>query len=415
MTAEMTMPATAEASAPSRSSWRRLFPWWLQVLAVFVVTRVVTTAIMLRLAVVHQGVPWTGLRDTYVHFATTWDGGWYQTIGMTGYPSVLPLSPTGLVEQNPWAFMPVYPFTVRALMTVTGLDWANAAVLVALLCSAAACLVLYRLFRVSLSEGQSLMAVVFFCVAPTSPILQIGYAESAAILLTATMLLLLVRKRWGWVFPIILVLGLLRPSGLAIAAMMGLYFLFRIWQRVRSGVAFPRSEVILTIALGAWGLFVGFAWLLIAWAVTGSFSAYTDTELAWRSVFIGEHELVPFTSWFAGGGWWGQLWFSSPMVGMGIVVVIVLGFLALFFSASARRLDVFSRTWIGGYAIYLFAFFYPQSSTFRILMPMFPLFGALAVPRSPLFRVFLVAASLMGQVVWLLLCWVFTPGDWSPP
>lgn len=414
----MTATAPAVESTPTtRTSrpWSAFFPWWLQILLIFAATRVVTTAIMLRLALVHQGVQWTGLRDTYVRFATTWDGGWYQGIGMNGYPTVLPLSPSGAVEQNSWAFMPVYPFTVRGIMEVTGLDWHTAAVLLAVVCSAAACLVIYRLLRVSLTHGQALMAIVFFCVAPTSPILQIGYAESAAILLTATMLLLLIKGRWIWVFPLVLVLGLLRPSGLAIAAMMGLYFLYRLWRRFRHDQPFPRSDWLPTVALTAWALFVGFLWLLIAWAVTGSFSAYTDTELAWRAVFVGEHELIPFTSWFVGGAWWGGLWFGSPLLGMAITVVLVLVFLTIILSRWTQRLDIFSRSWVAGYAIYLFAFFYPQSSTFRILMPMFPLAGALAIPRSPLFRVTVVVASLVGQVIWLIFCWVLMQDDWTPP
>ncbi|TDX78308.1 hypothetical protein EDF35_1508 [Rathayibacter sp. PhB151] len=415
MTATAAQAASPAPSAEIERRRRSFLPWWVQVLLVFAVTRVITTAIMLRLAMSQGGVPWTGLRDTYVRFATMWDGGWYEKIGTVGYPLVLPLSPSGDVEQNTWAFMPVFPFTVRAVMTVTGLDWSTAAVAVAVVCGAGACLVLYRLLRVSLSEGQALMGIVFFCVAPTSPMLQIGYAESASILLTATMLLLLIKRKWLWVFPLVLVLGLLRPSGLAFAAMMGIYFLYRVWRHARGTEQFPRSEWIPTVALTVWGLVVGFAWLLIAWGVTGSFTAYTDTELAWRAVFIGDTELVPFTSWFAGGEWWGRLWFDSPLVGMGIVVVLVLLFLNILFSRWARKLDIFSRMWVGGYAVYLFAFFYPQSSTFRLLLPMFPLVGALAVPRSPLFRTFVVAVSLVGQVVWLILCWVFTPGDWTPP
>ncbi|MWV31130.1 hypothetical protein [Rathayibacter iranicus] len=411
--AEIVTRPTETAGARSLWRWLGALPWWIRVLAIFAVSRVITTAIMLRLTPLSGES--TDLRDIYVRFATTWDSAWYKRIGMTGYPSVLPLSPSGGVEQNPWAFMPVYPFTVRGLMSVTGLDWSSAAVLVAVLCSAAACLVIYRLLSVSLSESQALMGIVFFCVAPTSPILQIGYAESAAILLTAVLLLLLLRRRWAWAFPVVLVLALLRPSGLAIAAMMGLYFLYRVWRHVRGTETFPRSECIPVVALTVWGLAVGFAWLLIAWAVTGSPSAYTDTELAWRAVFLGKHDLIPFTSWFAGGAWWGDLWFGSPIVGMGVTVIVVLGFLVVLLSRATRSLDIFSRLWVSGYAIYLFAFFYPQSSTFRILMPMFPLAGALAVPRSALFRVFVVAASIVGQVAWLLLCWVFTPGDWTPP
>ena len=49
------------------------------------------------------------------------------------------------------------------------------------------------------------------------------------------------------------------------------------------------------------------------------------------------------------------------------------------------RLGVDIRLWLGSYALYLLAVFFPQSSTFRLLAPMFPILGALAVPRSRLY------------------------------
>jgi len=396
-----------------RRAQLRLVPWWARVLAVFVLTRVVTTVIMLQFAANQQANSWTGPSPAYVDFATMWDGRWYEIIATAGYPSVLPVTDAGEIGENAWAFMPLYPVVVRLLMLLTGLGWATAGVAVSVICGAVACLVLYRLMRHSLSESQALVAVLFFCVAPTSPMLQIAYAESMAMMLTAIVLLLLVRRRFAWVFPVVLVLGLTRPSGLAFAAAMGLYVVYRFVRRGKE--PFPRADAVPAVALTVWGLVVGFLWPAVAWAVTGSPTAYTDTELAWRSSYIGYQELLPFTSWFQGGAWWGGWWFGAPMLGIVLVVVLVLLFVGVLASPWTRRLDLFSRAWVAGYGVYLFAFFFPQSSTFRLLGPMFPLVGALAVPRSPLFRSALVVVSIAGQIGWITIGWAVDGYDWTPP
>ena len=45
------------------------------------------------------------------------------------------------------------------------------------------------------------------------------------------------------------------------------------------------------------------------------------------------------------------------------------------FTPAVKRLGVDLRFWVASYALYLLAVFFPQSSTFRLLMPMFPLLG----------------------------------------
>ena len=53
------------------------------------------------------------------------------------------------------------------------------------------------------------------------------------------------------------------------------------------------------------------------------------------------------------------------------------------FTPWVRRLGVDLRFWMLSYALYLLAVFFPQSSTFRLLVPLAPALGALAIPRSP--------------------------------
>jgi hypothetical protein len=73
------------------------------------------------------------------------------------------------------------------------------------------------------------------------------------------------------------------------------------------------------------------------------------------------------------------------------------------------------RLWLVSYVLYLLAVFFPQSSTFRLLVPLFPLAGAIAVPRSRVYRVAVVVGSVALQWLWLLVAWRVDGYDWTPP
>jgi hypothetical protein len=321
---------------------------------------------------------------------------------------VLPVTDDGHTGENAWAFMPVYPLVVRALMVLTGAEWALAAVAVSVLAGAGAALVTYRLLRTHLDASTALFGVVLFCVAPLAPMFQVAYAESLHLLLLSTALLLLVRRRYGLLVPVVIVMGFTRPSALAFALLLGLHLVVRLVTRTRE--PFRRGELPTLIAAVAVSGTVGLAWPAAAWVVTGDVAAYTDTELAWRSAYIGYQHLVPFTPWFQGFEWW----FGRP-VGWAAVVVLVVAFAGALVSRPVKALGVDIRLWLVSYALYLLAVFFPQSSTFRLLVPLFPLVGALAVPRSRLYRVAVVVAAIALQWVWLLVAWRVEGYDWTPP
>ena len=100
---------------------------------------------------------------------------------------------------------------------------------------------------------------------------------------------------------------------------------------------------------------------------------------------------------------------------MVVLVVLVALFSVLLFSPAVRRLGVDLRFWIAAYCLYLLAVFFPQSSTFRLLMPLFPLLGALALPRSRVYRIAVVLLFIVLQVGWVAICWSIDGYDWSPP
>ena len=398
-------PFRATRSSP-RVRWR-LLPWWAKVTLVYAAARAVTTGFVLALAGVQGANPWTAARPGYFEYANMWDARWYQIISLTGYPADPPLTDGGHVAENAWAFLPAYPALVGVL-TWLAVPWNVASVVIAVAAGLAAALVFHRLMSRFLEPDRALFAVVLFCVAPVSPIMQFGYAESLGFLWLALALLLLVERRYAWLFPVIAAWSFTRPGALAFALALALHWTWRWFRRGRE--AFPMRERILAASVAVFSGLAGLSWVGIAWAGTGDLHTYTDTELAWRSAYIGYRELVPFTAWFQSGDWW----LGQPL-GTISVVAIIVGFALFVASPAVGRLGVDIRIWSISYALYLLAVFFPQSSIFRILAPLFPLLGAFAQPRARWYRWGLVGVFLVLQVGWLLICWGIDGRDWTPP
>lgn len=351
--------------------------------------------------------PWTDAEPDYFSFATIWDGNWYHIVSAVGYPDRLPMT-DGHVTENAWAFMPGYPSTVSGLMELTGVPWAPMAVFMSLAFGLGTALVFFALMRLALDEGTALFSVVLLCVAPVSPLMQLAYAESMQQFFLILGLYLLVKRRYMLLLPVVFVFALTRPAGLAFALAMVFHLIYR-WARRRRD-PFPVHERLAASSAAVFSALMGVAWPVIAWMGTGSMTAYVDTELSWRSDYIGYQALSAFTAWFKAGGWW----LGQPLGAM-VVVALIVAFALVLLSRPVRRLGVDVRFWLLSYALYLLAVFFPQSSTFRLLMPMSPLLGALAQPKPLAYRLGLVMFSIAGQLGWLLLCWGVDGSDWSPP
>jgi hypothetical protein len=417
-------PSLSTASGPTERSAAfrmrvryRLTPMWGRVLAIFVASRVVTTIIMLAFAAAQPEVPgWVGGTPNYFDFATIWDGRWYWVINAGGYPSELPVDAAGNVGENAWAFMPAYPFLLR-IFTFIGIPFPVIAPLVSTAFAFGAALLFYRMMSRFLPSGSALFAVALFCFAPLSPILQVAYAESMHLFLLFAALVLLLERRYWLMIPVIVIMSLTRPSGLAFALCLLLHAIHRFV--VRRSEPFPTKQRVAVVVAGLTSALVGIAWPLIAWAVTGSATAYTDTELVWRAGYIGRQELVPFQPWPQGAEFWlhfiGVPAPADLVLGTGAVIILAAGFGVFLFTPWARRLGVDLRFWLASYAFYLLAVFFPQSSTFRLLMPLAPALGALAVPRSRVFRAVLIALGIAGQVGWVYIAWWINGVDWTPP
>ena len=392
-------------------------PWWARVLAIFVASRVVTTTILLVVASLQRVSDRTGDSPGLLEFSNIWDGQWYWTINVSGYPDDIPRDVEGNARENAWAFLPAFPFLLRVL-TVFGLPFPVVAPVVAMLFAGAAALVFFRLMSRMLPSESAYFATALFCVAPLSTILQVSYAESMHLFLLFLALLLLVDRRYLVLIPVVVVMSFTRPSGLAFALALLLHLVHRFVVRHRD--PFPWRERLEVVVVGLVSALAGVAWLLIAWAVTGEFTAYTDTEFAWRRGFGIEGHFLPFAPWVQAGQFWLGDWFGlegAAATGTAVAAVLAIagGFAAFLLSPWARRLGPDIRFWLASYAIYLLAVFFPQSSVFRLLVPLAPALGALAVPRSPVWRAALLVAGIAGQVIWTYGVWRADVYDWTPP
>jgi hypothetical protein len=400
----------------------RGLPWWLQVTAIYLASRLVSACIFMA-AALHQGPnPWFPAKPDYWNFINIWDARWYAQVIAGGYPSVLPTDAAGNVQENTWAFYPLFPALAGGLSGLTGMAPAAALTIIAMLAGWGAALVVYVLFRHKASHAPALWGVAFFATFPVSAVLQVPYAEPLSLLLLAAALLLVIRRQYLWAIPVVVLLCLSRPVGVPFAATLGLLLLHRLWvrfgkDRLRTappGAGKPEgthstSDLAGLAVLTGVGGAMALAWPAAAWAATGDIQAYTKTETVWRG-----HDLVPFKPWFDTG-----ISLFGPVLGVLAPFIYVALFAAMLFLPPVRQLGVELRLWCACYMGYLVVFLHPQTSTFRMLLPLFPLaLGAALASRSRAYRGTVVLMFLLLQIVWIVWLWAWAQlpggGDYPP-
>jgi hypothetical protein len=87
----------------------------------------------------------------------------------------------------------------------------------------------------------------------------------------------------------------------------------------------------------------------------------------------------------------------------------------LLFEPHVKRMGVEARLWSASYLVYLLAVFFPQSSIFRLLLPLSPMWGAVAMPRSRAWRFGILAACLLGQWWWIFNMYALGNTYWQIP
>ncbi|WP_199422357.1 hypothetical protein [Actinotalea solisilvae] len=403
--------------------------WWVQVLAVQAAARLVSAVVLLVVAERQAANLWTPASPSYLEYTgLMWDASWYRTIAEEGYPAELPLGPDGRVQQNAWAFFPLFPVLARGIMALTGAPWATVAPLLALVLGTAALLVVHRVVALGLeaavragapppparvARALPLATVAVLATGAASPVLQVAYTESLALLLLAAALWCLLERRYALAVPVVLALGLTRavalPLVLAVAA--------HAWQRHREASVAPAPALAWAPGerwrLGALALVAaasGLLWPALVGLATGRADAYTLTQAAWR----GRGEVVPLVPWLDVARWllgpWGVPALAAVAVGLG----------ALLLTRPLARLGAVLRGWTAGYLGYLVLVLEPGTSLVRFGLLAFPVAAVVAQlclrsrwPRATLALVVLLGVA--GQVAWVGLLWRLVPPSGWPP
>lgn len=384
---------------------RLIKSWWAPVVGIYATARLISFAFFLAIASIQEENYWTKAQPGYFDFLNIWDVEWYERIFTSGYPSVLPQNLDGTVQQNNWAFYPVFPYLIRGLSVITTIEWKYLAPIVSTLVGFAFILVVYKLLLLKQSKSVALWCVALISVSMASPILQTGYAESLSLFLFASAHYCYSTKRWYWLAFVLAALSVTRPGLLAFALFFAgmLVYKFVVEKKISW----------LDFGFAALSSALGFAWLVIAWMVTGRSDAYLRTELAWRAGYTDATAFIPFSGWFESGRF-----HLGDGFGQFAVAALMLAFVAAMFLPSVRALGIELRLWVAAYVVYLFAVFFPQSSTPRLLFPAFPLLVAFGIATNRfgwLGKSLIIGVSLLGQVGWLLLCWKYTAPDYTPP
>ena len=410
-------PAEAER-APGLWAWAVSRPWWVQVLLVYAAARLFTTAVFLWVASVQGQNAWTAEHpDYFPYVGFMFDGSWYKNVAENGYPAQLPVGADGLVQQNAWAFFPLFPMLARGLMLVTRAPWEVVAPLLALVLGAGAVLAIHRTVvrgaprAVAARPGLPLATVALVSVFPTAAVLQVAYTEALALLLVASALLLLLRRDYGWMALVVVALGFTRAVALPMAVVVVVHAAVRWWSSRRGDDTFTWRTGTGLSGLALLAAASGFLWPAICGWVTGVPDAYLQTQESWRGV----REVAPFGGWF----YVPQFWFGSRallVVGLSFALVI-----AVLVVPAAWRLGKELHAWAAAYIVYIAAVVEPGSSLARFLLLAFPLAAVTAgvVTRPPVARRWwfgAVVVLMLGlQVLWVRQMWHANPvADWPP-
>lgn len=381
---------------PLLGAVRVLSIWQVQVVLLFALSRVVTTAFLA--VTMHFADPSAiGTGRTLLGALVDWDGVWYQRIAADGYPTELPLV-GGNVQNNAWAFLPLYPLTVKTLILGHMSLYRPAAVLLSCAFGAAAALMLVRLVRPHVGQRAAVLAAVLFSFGPTSYILQSGYAESLGLFLLFALLYLVDGHRYVGAALVALPLAFARPGMQAVALFLLLHAVVRVVRARHEGLAPALRMAVAPVLVAVLSGALGFVWPLLAGWATGTPDAYLLTELSWRvGAGFDPARLTYFMPWIRGA----IVWFGMP-AGPIILVNLLIAAIALPFLPFVRRVGTTVRLWYASYLLYLLAVFFPQSSTLRLLMPVTPV-AAGPLGRLPGWQFGLVlvgCVSLQGLLVW---------------
>lgn len=406
-----------------------VLPTWALLVGVFVVSRLVTAAIVQTAAVCCQNPAGVAdLHPGYEDMVGLWDGAWYRRIVESGYPIPLPVDgDTGEVTFSAWAFYPLFPYAVRAL-TASGLSFDAAAQLLNLPLALLAVLLAWRLFSAradvltrpsdsTLYQRMAVLAAGVWCFYPATAVLQIAYSEAVATCLLAGFLLALIHRRYWLAVLMVVLLGFARAVAPPLGVVVLVHLVVRMREERRLGLPLLHgARVVAPALLLATGI-SAVAWPVLVGLVSGDPRAFFTIQAKWGQ----EPGKGPFVAWLT----WA--WDQMGIVGVLVLLALVVAYIALATGRHGRWLAVELRTWALAYPLFLLAVTRPITSMWRFLLLDFPLAAILVSivvrgaeaggvePTWPRRLGVAVVGLVAGMAAWTVVLLTYTPWFDGPP
>ena len=395
-------------------AWRIPMSLWLP-LAIFAATRAFGFVVLLIASKGQPALPlnfWLSFVQSpmpaspgYLGVITNWDGQWYKSIAIDGYQ----LASGGRGDSNKswaWAFLPVFPMTVRGVMWLTGMGFAEAASVVNFIAGGAAMVVMYKLLEGPGGRFLAASGVALTCTFISAPILQAAYSESFALLMVCCALLMIRLRRYGWAMVATVLLALTRLITPGLTIVVAVHAVHRLRRRREDPLSTPESAWLVALGLVS----VGDVWL---WSSFVTILYGSGTDASTRAQGIAERLSL---------GWYSDL---HTLIGWSGTAFLVLASITLvLFSISPRMTGSWGlevRTWLSAYPIFILAVTPVTSGLYRYLLLAFPL--PLLIMSGSSARRFswsrlriLIAVCLIGlflQILWVKYAFVLdsTPED----
>jgi len=353
-----------------------------------------------------------------------WDAGWYLRLAQGGY--VYPnFTSDGSIRASNLAYFPLFPWLVRAIGDTGLLSLSQALVVVSWLGGLLAVWAIFAVGNAWYGRSAGIALSALWGMAPASLTLTMGYPEGLFTAAAAATLFCLIRRRPVWAGGCAIVAGLLRPSAVAVIAMVGVYFLVELGRWLvrrrsasdgssasdassgpvptgparrdvdapRPGLAFL-GAVLSTLGLGAYMVYVGVR--------TGEVFGYFTVQAQWGQRTAG----------------WAEYWHgieqgllhSRPETLIAVTIVVSAGYLLLFCLIVFDRQLVWASVYAAGLLVVSLTHITFQHVYARQLLPAFVLLIPLIRMRVP--RLGAIAALTLGSVLmsWGSAQFLLTPG-----
>ena len=322
---------------------------------------------------------------------TRWDAQWYASIARHGY-GLTRTGPAGR-HLSDLAFFPLFPMLERALVTVSGLAYVDAGLLLSLLAGLAAAACLHALGTRLYDARTGLMLVLLWAAVPVGIVQSMAYSEALFTALAAGAVLAVLSRSWLLAGVLAALAGLTRPVGLAVVAGVVVGAAVVMWRREE------RLRPLVGVAIAPLGWLGYVIWVAVRLHDPRGYFTVTGR---WGNTFDGG---VAYARWivrFLDRAW------PAPLLGL----LLVLGTLAVGLLVLLGFLDRQPPALLA-YSVVLVALAFTTSGYFaskpRYLLPAFGLLLPLAVRLARARRavsigilVVLGLGSAVYGAVWLL-------------